>query len=529
MIPNKRSPLIDTILHLDANAKLSQLITLVQSGSYSSTEMRQTVAQLLTRRWQLGPAFLLAKLLAQEGVEDPILSTARILGGMVGGNPEEERLGLESLRAQADRLSTEQQTTLYQTVSEIATSILGTPTLGPPIPPSDGEQMLRKGEIAKAILPHMRTRFDMNAPVLPLNLERMRQRGRAQARLISYPELSPPTRRQRRRVVVSMREHIFFGNPTARFADEGARILHAMQGYGWDGEESLFKTAPYRLAEFQEDCRNIIETCRRNAADLFIFDMNIIGDFLCVRTIGEMMAQLRQENSSIKIVGCILDAWAIPQQILSEMVALIDLAWTFDAPSLPYWSHPSVVGKVLQIVPVPLAVPMQLPDKPLIPQLLFHGNVVSNNFLSLRRLWLAASEKLGLPIQKRTSTHELDGLPPLEGYRQYRQGLYDATCVLNICMREQAVTRHIVSGRIFEGMLSGALVVQESTPDMCYYFVPGDHYLEFSTLAELASIVQFIENNRDEAEEIRHQGCAFARERYSDDKLLGHLDRLLYG
>ena len=62
---------------------------------------------------------------------------------------------------------------------------------------------------------------------------------------------------------------------------------------------------------------------------------------------------------------------------------------------------------------------------------------------------------------------------------------------------------------------------------MDYYFVAGEHYLEFTTFAELARNRAFLLDRPDEAEEMRSQGTAFARERYNAYSIVGSLDRHL--
>ena len=156
--------------------------------------------------------------------------------------------------------------------------------------------------------------------------------------------------------------------------------------------------------------------------------------------------------------------------------------------------------------------------------MLFSGSV--RGFNCPRAFWLSTAEHLNLPIKIKLSTHEEDGLSALESYALYMRGLTEATCCLNLTMRLDL--DHIVVGRSFEAILAGALLVQEATPGMHRYFIAGEHYLEFSTLAELSAIARFINENREEAEEIRRRGNAFALEHYSDEKLVGYLDALLY-
>ena len=60
------------------------------------------------------------------------------------------------------------------------------------------------------------------------------------------------------------------------------------------------------------------------------------------------------------------------------------------------------------------------------------------------------------------------------------------------------------------------------------YFIEGEHYLPFTTFADLRSVAKFIQDNPEEAEDIRRKGNAFFRERYIDDKLMAYLDQRLF-
>jgi spore maturation protein CgeB len=93
----------------------------------------------------------------------------------------------------------------------------------------------------------------------------------------------------------------------------------------------------------------------------------------------------------------------------------------------------------------------------------------------------------------------------------------------------QDLTTFLVTGRSFEILAAGSLLVQEACPDMDCFFIAGEHYLPFSTFAELRGIVDFLRRQPEEAERVRRAGNAFYRARYHDDKLIGYLDHALYG
>ena len=143
-----------------------------------------------------------------------------------------------------------------------------------------------------------------------------------------------------------------------------------------------------------------------------------------------------------------------------------------------------------------------------------------------RGLWLGAAQHAGLPIDRQLSTHKPDGLPVLESYGNYLRRLADATGSVNFSMREDL--SQTATSRTFETTLSGALLVEEWSPDIDYYYAAGEHYLPFSSFSELWSIIRFVEENPDQAEEIRRNGTRFAREKYGNANIIANIDYLLF-
>ena len=513
---------IETLLRLDADGNMADMEAFVSNKNLNPAWLSWVVLELLSQR-QLRLAVVLARTISAMGYTDMIASLARTLVGMLANDPREEQAGLEALRIKADLLSDEQRTIKLGYILTTANLILrGNASHRDASDYSDLErkQILCIYKMNHAFSPRLRTMFDQDAIAPSVSLEKMRQG--AQNHLFSY--LLPPTaRRQQRRVVVSMRKYSLFGGRVSfkrRLSDFGPRIDSAMQTYGWQVESMDCRASSF--AELDEDCHNVVEACRQHKAEILVFDLNVYGGTqACIL----MLAQLRQENPSIKVIACPIDS----KDIFKEIIAVaphIDLLWTREGPSLSIWSHPDIANKVLH-VPFPNAGHAKTPDLALAPKMFFSGYAQVG---TIRSFWLALSESRGLPIQTRFTTPVLDdGLPPLESFASYMQGLHDATCVLNFSMTSFLPPHYYVNWRTFEGMLSGALMVQEFSPEAHYYFVPGEHYLEFSSLAELTSIAQFIVENRDEAEEVRSRGNAFAREHYSDEKLIGYLDGRLNG
>lgn len=509
------SPFLETITRLDAQDDVPGLLACIQQHAHDLDTLFATLLHILPTP-RMRPAFILAMMLTNAGHRHPAISIALSVGGLIYGNPEEEARGLESLRAQVDALSTEQQAGMdLQIIYPVMVHLLQNA-----LKQQDTAPMMRILEILRAATPRFRNIFDREATAPDLSRETLRQQGREKARLITYPRPPSKNRRQRRRVIIS----------SWGVGDElGPHLGTAMHTYGWTATHiHCAENTPQT-----EGCQAVIEACREHTAEILILAMDqMMG--IDVAGYTAMIQQLRQENPDIKIVGFLFDSWGgRAENILANMAAWLDVVWESTSPSLPLWQEPALAGKVLHVilprqVHAPEQAPCDLSNRPLIPKLLFSGSVQGWNWP--RAFWMTAIEHAKLPFQQeKSSTCYMTGLSPSEGhtfYRRYMERVAKATCCLNLTMRQNQEC--VVIGRSFDVPVSGSLLVQESTPEMDYYFVSGEHYLEFSTLAELSAVMRFITEHREEAEEIRRRGCLFARERYNDEAMIGYLDRFLY-
>jgi hypothetical protein len=152
-------------------------------------------------------------------------------------------------------------------------------------------------------------------------------------------------------------------------------------------------------------------------------------------------------------------------------------------------------------------------------RLVFVGGVQHYNWM--RTLWLAGAKSTGIPVFSWLSDHRDDSLPPLASYRLYMRKLEEAGCAINFSLRRDG--SRMTTGRSFEALLAGALLVQEHCPEFDAYAEPGRHYLSFTSPAELRGLWRFIRDCPAEAEAIRRTGHEFAKERYGDTPILNGL------
>ncbi len=481
----------------------------VLSKSQDELQTTHGLCELLLRS-HYGAAYLIAKQQVASGVAHPGAFFAQAVGGLLYCDTAAAVQGRAALYKISDALSAQQQASFYSLlVKPVVPNLLGKMFYG-----GNSVGTLQLLEVVTAASPCLRPVFDLSASVEPVNLSKMRVRGAERARLINM--LPAPPSHPPRRAVVAIRDLIFPQNPGSRPHEIGPHIHAGLVAYGWN---SVFCALACRNAA--EDYRLIAARCVEEQADLLVLDEQIIDSHVGWAVRGQMIAELRRVLPSLQIVGVYLDAWILDPVALREAVSILDAVWS-PSPSQEVWREATVATKCI-FSPPPFVIPEDVAPRLLAPQMFFGGAVMGYNWH--RAFWLTAAAAAKLPIETRLTTHASDGLPAMESSVCYMRELADATCVVNFSLRPDL--SRIATGRSFETCLAGSLLVQEASPDLDYYFVAGEHYIEFTTFAELCAIARFLTEKPEEAEEIRMRGSNFARERYNAHSIVGSLDRHL--
>lgn len=508
--------LLENLFRLDASDDVGGIHDFVINNRYGADQILLALQHLLING-RIRAAYILAMLLDGSGHQHTCVSLALSAGGMIYDNLNNEERGKKMLWAQTDAQSETQQTFINKTLlSPVVVHLLNTV-----LPKSDTSLVIRVIEIVKAAAPAYRAIYDWNAPVPTLSLEEMRQRGRAQARLLNNPLPPVGAPRESKRVLMMIRQQRAMG----------LRLVVAMNSYGWHAEICQLALSD---ATAVDDCRAIAEMSRQQDVDLLFFDAHqLLGFENGFSTYSEMIAQLRQEKPSLKVVAIFYDSIPTAKQaILDAMASSMDAVLSHLSLDSFIARHPGYsvfTGKMLQAFLIPcIDQNLGISNKPLVPVPLFSGTISSGHWS--RALWLSAANHAGIHLKTRINAFSYENpvykKSPLDDYASYMQGLADATCCLNMLMLDTQ-ERYLVA-RSFEIPFTGSLLLQEYSPMMHQYYIPGEHYLEFSTISEMAGMIRFISEHKEEAEEIRRSGNAFAREQYSDEKIAGQLDKFLY-
>ena len=502
-----------SITEFDNSKDYQGLVGYLTSQPWDINAVSFSVYRLLTeKRYQV--AYIISKVFINSGFQHSILQFAQAIGGLTFGNADDEAQGTASLATMMDHISPEQYMTFYNQV--MAPSLFSLTESA--LMANDHGKLMRLLDILKAGSPRFRNIFDFSDEAPVPTLADIRRRGHEQAKLIKFANPPAGSPRPVRHAVIAIRELFFPQNQNSRPIDTGPRLYTAMNNYGW-------RTTFYPMkwgTNLSEDYRAIAEICEREQADLLVFDDHLIEHASSHQPRAQMIEHIRQTAPSLKIVALQLDSWVIDPGIMINAAASVDTVWAFS-PSLSVWDHPVFADKVLQL-PVPHAGNFIRPNKPLSSRIVFDGTLKGYNWH--RVFWWAASLREGLPIDWYLSHHMTDGLSALDSYASYMNRLSDRLCSLSLSMRPNLSL--VLTGRVFESFMSGTLLVQEASPDMDYYFISGEHYLSFSTFSELRAIGRFIAERSEEAEEIRRAGNEFAFTHYSDDKLIGYLDKHLF-
>jgi len=503
------SDYIGQILRLDAGGQHNEISQLIATFK-NQPDLPSEVYNLLRQR-RYYEAYTVARMVTSNGVYNPVFSLAQAIGGLLFGNAGDMQFGVSSLATLIERGTPEQQQFLGRDVVHpiieqlIFSADVREPTFA-----------LNLLEIYKAGAVEIRRIFDWSNDDRAPDLAAWQRQGFGKARLVSFASPSPATPRQPRKVLIAMRERVFPKKADSRLFDFGLLIASAMQAYGWQAE-----VYPMQYFDLADDYRQIMARCSTQGFDALLIDDHIISETPQHGARSAMLQNLKMLLPNLKIVAIHLDPWAISAESLVGASGQMDALWA-PHPTMPAWQHPALARKML-FMPFPLGGQCPEPSTPLPTKLTFTGAALGYNW---HRVFWTAGVNQGLEIEAKLTPHLDDGLPPLESHARYMAGVEKAGISLNFSMRPNMA--RVLTARAFESIMAGALLVQEETDEINAYFIAGEHYLSFDTVQDLRAITRFIRECPAEAEAIRRRGNDFARERYSDEKIISYLDQQLF-
>ncbi|MEO5339773.1 MAG: glycosyltransferase [Magnetococcus sp. MYC-9] len=517
---------MDTMLHLHTEQKMDALARHMADDSLS-LEHRLSVLDALLRQRELWLAFVFALSLEATGHQHWLISLSLSFGGLLYGSRSEHTRAIPLLREQCQGFAIEQREQAFTIISAVMADQIRLRASEP----NAEKDMVYLLEICKAVIPSLRTWFDWTASVPDVTPETLRQQKIAAAPPTLYPL---PANRRPRRVVLSMPDSYFVH-----------RLQTAMLTYGY--QVTVRYISGGSGTDLLVDPISVIKLCQMTGAELLVLRADQMMAHLIL--FHAMLIRLRQLMPDLKIMLVSIDSWTLQAGLEGErpiisidpfyvrVLSLLDGIWESDSPFLETWNLPVFSNKVLH-APLPHAGHIGPPDPPMLARMSYIGSVHSTVHWH-RSFWQLATRLLNVPVEyqqhsfvdtagfaKKESEESMKGVHSLITYNNHKAFIHRSTVIVNLTRKPNLAC--IVTNRSFEVPLNGALLVQEFAPGMHHYFTPGEHYLEFRSVAELSAIARFIAEHPEDAEEIRRCGSAFAREHYSDEKLIGYLDKFLW-
>ena len=151
-LPAKPENFHEAVFRMDASHDFTALIDYINSKQHDLNAVVSASNKLLAQG-RLRSAFILALLIMNKGVQNPLVSVALSVGGLVYNDPEAEAHGMRTLQAQIDGLSVALQTTIYTHAVAPAVS----PLLITALQNSDTDRVQRLIKILQAAVPRFRT------------------------------------------------------------------------------------------------------------------------------------------------------------------------------------------------------------------------------------------------------------------------------------------------------------------------------------------------------------------------------------
>jgi len=308
---------------------------------------------------------------------------------------------------------------------------------------------------------------------------------------------------------IFFREFLF--DADSRKCEAGYRIQNALVSQGWEVPLFPMGHIKHYSSAIQSDFV-IIDVCAFSAMGV---------DDVCA-----ILSHLRRYFRKIIMVD--VDVWSgTYDDMLRSLSGHIDYIWGFSAD----WCLSRETGFMGRSIQFPCLGGFDhlynIIDTAL------DWNTCSFNFTGSvqgyspnRIYWLLESMCLNLPIEINITNPAIDdGLDPLYSQHIYAQVLAATHTAINLTTRRDG--SRPATGRAFEVISLNRLLVQENCPVFHNYFVKGEHFLEFSDIEELCTIIEFLRSHPKTAHKICSQGHQFYRERYSCRKLAEHIQTLL--
>lgn len=258
---------------------------------------------------------------------------------------------------------------------------------------------------------------------------------------------------------------------------------------------------PARASAVLATLRERVSTMR---PDLIVFDANFMGGDVGINA--NYLRMLKEEFGS-RMIGFMGDVWG---------THWIEIA--------NYWGP--VVDMVMYIMPDGSFVKAcAFSDKmlssayPVNRQNYFYDPVKNFDlsFLGshayLRPFWLAHAVRAAARLDLKTNIREHERTSDCPSIAEYAEILRRSRMVLNFSSR--GIQAKIITGRVWQVLNSGLLLLEEENDQTSHFFEPFVHYVPFENAAQLERLIEFFHKNPDQAKIIGQSALAFCEKHYN--------------
>lgn len=227
------------------------------------------------------------------------------------------------------------------------------------------------------------------------------------------------------------------------------------------------------------------------------------------------------------VIGLLLDPWAACQESISKLWGdTIDLIWAPGSSNVQLESW-RARGYMTSNFLLPLGLNFEKPPSSRSPlkntQFKFSGSIEWTNFP--RMFWRIACRNNKRVLFDISSLAD-DRRSPQDSYLAYLERLTSTGAAINFSMRRSG--SRMMTGRTYESLAAGVLLLQEYSPDVAEFFVPNEHYIEFDGLESFETHVETTSLSAQKLfREVAREGCAFFHDTYSDKHLTAHFKSFL--
>lgn len=274
----------------------------------------------------------------------------------------------------------------------------------------------------------------------------------------------------------------------------------------------LAPTPPQQaIAKLEEMKRYVAES----KPSFIFFDAQYIGVETTLNA--PFMEEIRR-LSGARAIGAMCDAWdSVCVPMADYWLPAIDAMYHF-APGSPM-ERPSIAPDKLiwSGYPVNRAQFYNAPDKDL--AISFSGTYPFGN----RPFWIsaAASAARELNLQNisiKAHDRQQNDAATMD---EYAAVMRRSKIVLNLPARHNG--KFAVTGRIWQALHCGALLLEEHTELTEAYFVPYVHYVPFRSAEELTRLIHFFHENEREARRIGDNAAEFMASEYAEARIWGDI------